>query len=113
MLKFYVSVRPIQLGKELLEPYDQLKYGFKGLDISHKLFSCDRSKDGRYLLEIVIGKNSQYSNQDCLDYKAIILEGLQAWSCHEKSAQSACDLAHDLSGATWEVADDNVSIQLA
>lgn len=112
MLKFYVSCRPIQLNNVLYDPSSQLKEGFKGLDLEFKFLASNRSADGRYLFEIIIGKNSAYSNQECLDFKAIVLEGLQAWSVHEKSLQSAKELAELLTGLAWNIVGDHIEATL-
>lgn len=106
MLKFYVSVRPIQIQSSLLEPYDQLSSGFKGIDVAHKLVCCNRSIDGRYLVEVCIGSTQQYTDQQCLTYKEVIVEGLSAWSGHEKTLQSAKLLAESITGVSWSITED-------
>lgn len=103
MLVFYVSTRSIRIGDYLYGPDQQLERGFQGLDITYKLMSEDRTIDGRKLCEITVGANSSYTDQQCSDYKAIILEGLQAWSAHEKTLDSAKALADKLDGVSYDI----------
>lgn len=103
MLQFYVSTRPIKIDKYVYGPQDQLEEGFKGLDVQYTVVTQNRNLDGRELCSIVIGANSSYTDQECQDYKAIILEGLQAWSVHEKTIESAQALAEKLDGVSYEV----------
>lgn len=108
MLKFYVSTRVIQIGQYIYGPQEQLERGFKGLDIKYRIVDENRAVDGRALVEIIIGEDEEYTEEQCLEYKAIVLEGLQAWSVHEKSLESAQVLAEALSDSTWSIVGDSL-----
>lgn len=109
MIKFYVSLRPIKIGTSLITGNEHIVHSFKGLDISHKVVASDFNLDGRMLYEFNIGSNSDYSPQQCADYKAILLEGLQLFSCHEKTLDSALALAKSITQVdTWEISDDSI-----
>lgn len=108
MLKFYVTCRPLYFKTEMLNPVDQLKYGFKGLDVQPNVIIDDRSLDGRMLIEITIGANISYSSQQYIDYKEIILEGLQPFSCHLKTTQSAKEFADQISDQVFNIENDSL-----
>lgn len=110
MLRLYVSIRPLVVGTELLMPDKHFKEGFKGLDIKASLVAENRTIDGRLLYEVLIGEDSGYTPEKCEEYKAIILEGLQAWSVHEKSLQSAKELAETLSRKSFEIKNEKIEI---
>lgn len=109
MLRFYVSTRAVKIDQYIYGPQDQLSSGFKGLDIGYKIICENRSIDGRSVCEITIGANSQYSDQQKLDYKNIVLEGLAMWSVHEKTLESAKSLAELISGTSWVIEGDSIS----
>lgn len=96
---FYVSARPIKVDNRLISPKEQLKYGFMGMDITFKNIAQGISTDGRWLYEI-----------ECVDSVAqeVILEGLQAWSCHLKTLESAKTLAEILTSVSWEIVSDRI-----
>lgn len=101
MLNFYVSLRPIKIGSVFLTGHEHIQHSFKGLDVACKVLASDFNKDGRILCEVVIGSNSSYTDQECQDYKAILMEGLQLFSVHEKSLSSAQSLAETLTEKSW------------
>jgi hypothetical protein len=108
MLKFYISCRPIYYKNEVISPNDQLHKGFKGIDLKSLCMVEDRTQDGRMLYEIKIGENSSYTDQQCSDYKDIILEGLQVFGVHLKTVTSAKALAEQISGNQYTISGDSI-----
>jgi len=89
MLKFFVSLRPIRHQGLLIMPSDHLDRGFQGIDIKYEIVAMNLNIDGRILYMIIIGENEEYLDSELQAFKEIILEGLQGFGCHLKSAASA------------------------
>ena len=108
MLKFYASIRPIRLGKEILTPRDHFDSGFKGLDVKGINILDDLNVDGRMLYQIIIGQNSNYTNEQLSEYKEIVIEGLKLFSVHEKTTESAKILAELITGKQFSIIDNEL-----
>lgn len=110
---FYLSMRPITLGRHIVIPNSALDNHFTGLVFTYKCISENRSIDGRWLYEIEL--DAQYtgvSDPTDQEVKDAIIEGLSMFGPHEKSSvQSACDLANVLSSETWQVNGDKIELQ--
>lgn len=105
MLKFYVTCRHFQIGGELVTARDQFRFGFKGLDVSYDVFASNRNIDGRTLYEVILGQNSEYTEEQCLEYRDIIVEGLSAFGCHIKTLESAKAFAEYINEREYEIVD--------
>lgn len=105
---FYVSCRPIRIEEKLLTPRDHISGGFVGLDIIGQVLAEDRHIDGRMVYEIIIGKDSQYTDQQCSDYQAIVLEGLAAFGVHLKTIESAQMLIEQICGVEFPIVEGRI-----
>ena len=96
---FHVSTRPLRVGNNLISPKESLKYAFGSLCITFNCLTQGTSEDGRWLYEI-----------ECDDQvtKDVILEGLQAWACHEKTMEKAKELAETQTGVVWNIIDSRL-----
>jgi hypothetical protein len=110
MIKVYVTLRPIVMGKDLMLPNLHLENAFKGLDVKYDLIAMDRALDGRMLVKITIGEDSSYTSQQLIDYEEVVLEGLQVFSCHKKTLASAEAFAEAITGASWQINGDVIEM---
>lgn len=105
-MRFYISCRPLRMGTILLTPKEQLKHGFKGLNFSFDLVASNHLHDGRFLYEVIISE--EYPLEQKQEIKTVILEGLQVFGVHEKSLQSAKELAETLTEKDYRINNDKI-----
>lgn len=103
---FYVSCRPIKIDNRLHTPKEHFKSSFTGINFTFKLVTFNRNIDGRFLYQITL--SNEYTEQEKEEFKTVILEGLALFSGHEKSLQSAKELAERLSDQDWEISDNKI-----
>ena len=105
-MTFYVSLRALQMGNKMVTPKEFFKKGFVGINFTSKMVAENRGSDGRLLYEIEI--DAGYTQQEKDDYKAMFLEALTMFSVHEKTLQSAEDLAELLTGKDFSQSGDKI-----
>jgi hypothetical protein len=98
---FYVSCRPIKIENKMYSPKEHFKNCFVGLNVTFKLVANNLKTDGRWLYEINISDNYTQAERDT--FKAVMLEGLQLFSVHEKTLASAETLAELLTDRAWTI----------
>lgn len=91
----------------LITPKEHFKTSFTGINFSFELVAFDRNVDGRFLYELNV--SDEYTEEEKTNYKAVILEGLQLFSGHEKSLQSAKELAEKLTNKVWVISNNKIT----
>lgn len=108
-MTFYFSCRPFVIDRRLITPKYQFENGFKGLNIEFKNICSGNIADSRWLYQCNV--SDEYTESDQIEIKNVVLEALSAWGIHEKSLDSAAELAQKLTGVKWKIKKNEIEIE--
>lgn len=107
---FYISCRPLRIGKRIVSPKECLKYNFIGIKYSFRCLGFNHKIDGRWLYEIEL--DDSYTTEKTTELQAIFQEALMPFACHLKTLQSAKELAEKINeGVIFDIKKDKIAIK--